>query len=39
MWHTIDVKETAEKIDSKMKIVPVKTLDDAMAYLNELKQK
>lgn len=32
-------KETAKKIDSKMEIVPVKTLDDAMTYLNELKQK
>ncbi|MBK3495448.1 PDZ domain-containing protein [Viridibacillus sp. YIM B01967] len=31
--------ETAKKIDTKMKIVPVKTVDDALKYLNDLKQK
>ena len=29
--------ETAEKIGTKMKIVPVKTIDDALTYLAELK--
>lgn len=29
-------KKTAEKIDSKMKIVPVKTVQDALYYLNNL---
>jgi len=31
--------ETAKKIDTKMKIVPVKTVDDALNYLKDLKQK
>lgn len=30
---------TAEKIGTKMKIVPVKTIDDALAYLEQLEQK
>lgn len=29
-------KETAEKIGTKMKIVPVKTIDDALQYLEQL---
>lgn len=32
-------KETAEKIGTTMKIVPVKTVDDAIAYLDELQPK
>lgn len=35
----LDAKETAEKIGTKMKIVPVKTVDDALAYLNKLEPK
>ncbi|MCZ8536413.1 PDZ domain-containing protein [Paenisporosarcina quisquiliarum] len=35
----LDAKETAEKIGTTMKIVPVKTVDDALAYLNQLKPK
>ncbi|MHA6258601.1 SepM family pheromone-processing serine protease [Sporosarcina sp. CAU 1771] len=31
--------ETAEKIGSKMKVVPVKTIDDALEYLDELEMK
>lgn len=31
--------ETAKKIGTKMKIVPVKTVDDALKYLDDLKQK
>ena len=31
--------QTAEEIDSKMKIVPVKTIDDALKYLKNLKPK
>lgn len=34
-----EAKEQANKIGTKMKIVPVKTLDDALAYLKTLKQK
>ena len=29
-------KETAEKIGTKMEIVPVQTIDDAIKFLNEL---
>ena len=31
--------EMGKKIGTKMKIVPVKTVDDALAYLNELEEK
>ncbi|MGN7477220.1 SepM family pheromone-processing serine protease [Solibacillus silvestris] len=31
--------KTAEEIDSSMKIIPVKTIDDALEYLNELQPK
>ena len=31
--------ETAEKIGTKMKIVPVKTIDDALTYLEDLQKK
>ncbi|KOO40756.1 SepM family pheromone-processing serine protease [Priestia koreensis] len=31
--------KTAKKIDTKMKIIPVNTFDDAIAYLNKLKDK
>ena len=31
--------EMAEKIGTKMKIVPVKTIDDALAYFAELEPK
>lgn len=34
-----EAKETAEKIGTKMKIVPVDTFDDAVEYLNRLKEK
>ncbi|VEI04802.1 SepM family pheromone-processing serine protease [Kurthia zopfii] len=34
-----EAKKTAEKIGTKMKIVPVKTLDDALGYLKELPEK
>ncbi|WP_010286599.1 SepM family pheromone-processing serine protease [Kurthia massiliensis] len=34
-----DAKATAKKIDSDMKIVPVKTVDDALDYLEALKEK
>ncbi|WP_234340286.1 SepM family pheromone-processing serine protease [Gorillibacterium timonense] len=33
-----DAKKEAEKIGTKMKIIPVSTLDDAIAYLKELPQ-
>lgn len=35
----LDAKETAEKIGTTMKIVPVKTVDDALAYLDQLEPK
>lgn len=34
-----EAKEQAEKMDTKMKIVPVKNLDEALAYLETLKAK
>ena len=34
-----EAKAAAKEIGTNMKIVPVKTLDDALAYLNALKQK
>lgn len=34
-----EAKETAEDLDINMKIVPVKTLDDAITYLRSLKRK
>jgi PDZ domain-containing protein len=34
-----EAKAAAKEIGTNMKIVPVKTLDDALAYLNGLKQK
>ncbi|WOV85871.1 SepM family pheromone-processing serine protease [Sporosarcina jeotgali] len=34
-----EAAETAKKIGTKMKIVPVKTVDDTLAYLNKLKPK
>ncbi|WP_075617456.1 SepM family pheromone-processing serine protease [Paenisporosarcina indica] len=34
-----DAKKQAEKIGTKMKIVPVKTIDDALAYLDKLEPK
>ena len=35
----LEAKEVAEKIGTKMKIVPVKTVDDALAYLEEMEAK
>jgi Lon-like protease len=35
----LDAKEQAKKIGTKMKIVPVKTIDDALAYLEKLEEK
>jgi Lon-like protease len=35
----LEAKEMAEKIGTKMKIVPVKTVDDALAYLEEMEAK
>jgi len=35
----VDAKAEAEKIGTKMKIVPVKTVDDALAYLEKLEPK
>ena len=34
-----EAKETADKIGSKMKVVPVRTIDDALAYLEKLEEK
>ncbi|MEK4024113.1 MULTISPECIES: SepM family pheromone-processing serine protease [unclassified Sporosarcina] len=34
-----EAKATAEKIGTKMKIVPVKTVDDALRYLEQLEEK
>ncbi|MET3575855.1 SepM family pheromone-processing serine protease [Bhargavaea ullalensis] len=34
-----EASETAKKIGTDMKVVPVKTVDDALEYLRELKQK
>lgn len=34
-----EAKATAEKIGTKMKIVPVKTVDDALVYLEKLEAK
>ncbi|ARD49198.1 SepM family pheromone-processing serine protease [Sporosarcina sp. P33] len=34
-----EAKATAEKIGTKMKIVPVKTIDDALRYLEKLEEK
>ncbi|SIT67954.1 SepM family pheromone-processing serine protease [Edaphobacillus lindanitolerans] len=34
-----EAAETAKKIGTDMKVVPVKTVDDALEYLRELKQK
>ena len=34
-----DAVKTAERIGTSMRIVPVKTIDDAVAFLNELKPK
>jgi len=34
-----DAREAAKKIGTKMKIVPVKTIDDALAYLESLEPK
>ncbi|MDV6376815.1 PDZ domain-containing protein [Sporosarcina sp. GW1-11] len=34
-----EAKATAEKIDTRMKIVPVKTVDDALRYLEKLQEK
>ena len=35
----LEAKEMGEKIGTKMKIVPVKTVDDALAYLEKLEAK
>lgn len=34
-----EAKETADKIGTKMKVVPVKTIDDALSYLEKLDEK
>lgn len=34
-----EAKRTAEKIGTSMKIIPVKTIDDALAYLEQLEEK
>ncbi|WP_313234352.1 SepM family pheromone-processing serine protease [Sporosarcina ureae] len=34
-----EAKATADKIGTKMKVVPVKTIDDALSYLEKLKEK
>lgn len=34
-----EAKATADKISTKMKVVPVKTIDDALSYLEKLEEK
>ena len=34
-----EAKATADKIGAKMKVVPVKTIDDALSYLEKLREK